>query len=46
MSGKGRQEMQVLKVDFVGVRSDRLDETVALFRDVPGISFTRQTTTG
>jgi catechol 2,3-dioxygenase-like lactoylglutathione lyase family enzyme len=34
--------MTVLKVDFVGIRSDRLDETVALFRDVLGVSVTRQ----
>ena len=35
--------MTVLKVDFVGIRSDRLDETVALFRDVLGVSVNRQT---
>jgi catechol 2,3-dioxygenase-like lactoylglutathione lyase family enzyme len=35
--------MTVLKVDFVGIRSDRLDETVALFRDVLGLSVNRQT---
>jgi hypothetical protein len=35
--------MTVLKVDFVGLRSDRLDETVALFRDVIGVPITRQT---
>jgi catechol 2,3-dioxygenase-like lactoylglutathione lyase family enzyme len=35
--------MTVLKVDFVGIRTDRLDETVALFRDVLGVSVTRQT---
>jgi catechol 2,3-dioxygenase-like lactoylglutathione lyase family enzyme len=35
--------MTVLKVDFVGIRSDRLDETVALFRDVLGVSVDRQT---
>jgi hypothetical protein len=29
--------MAVLKVGFVGIRSDRLDETVALFRDVMGV---------
>src|SRR3984893_5906055 len=34
--------MTVLKVDFVGIRTDRLDETVALFRDVLGVSVTRQ----
>jgi catechol 2,3-dioxygenase-like lactoylglutathione lyase family enzyme len=34
--------MTVLKVDFVGIRSDRLDETVALFRDVLGVTVTRQ----
>jgi len=33
--------MTVLKVDFVGIRSDRLDETVALFRDVLGVSVNR-----
>jgi len=37
------QPMTVLKVDFVGIRSDRLDETVALFRDVLGMSVNRQT---
>lgn len=35
--------MTVLKVGFVGIRSDRLDETVALFRDVLGVSITRHT---
>jgi catechol 2,3-dioxygenase-like lactoylglutathione lyase family enzyme len=35
--------MTVLKVDFVGIRTDRLDETVALFRDVLGLSVNRQT---
>jgi catechol 2,3-dioxygenase-like lactoylglutathione lyase family enzyme len=35
--------MTVLKVDFVGIRSNRLDETVALFRDVLGVSVDRQT---
>jgi catechol 2,3-dioxygenase-like lactoylglutathione lyase family enzyme len=35
--------MTVLKVDFVGIRSDRLDETVTLFRDVLGVSVNRQT---
>ena len=35
--------MTVLKVDFVGIRSDRLDETVALFRDVLGMSVNRRT---
>jgi catechol 2,3-dioxygenase-like lactoylglutathione lyase family enzyme len=35
--------MTVLKVDFVGIRTDRLDETVALFRDVLGVAVTRQT---
>jgi catechol 2,3-dioxygenase-like lactoylglutathione lyase family enzyme len=35
--------MTVLKVDFVGIRSKRLDETVALFRDVLGLSVNRQT---
>ncbi|MBV8105971.1 MAG: VOC family protein [Hyphomicrobiales bacterium] len=29
--------MTVLKVDFVGIRTSRLDETVALFRDVLGV---------
>jgi len=37
------QPMTVLKVDFVGIRSDRLDETVALFRDVLGMSVNRRT---
>jgi hypothetical protein len=35
--------MTVLKVGFVGIRSDRLDETVALFRDVIGVPVTRRT---
>jgi catechol 2,3-dioxygenase-like lactoylglutathione lyase family enzyme len=35
--------MTVLKVGFVGIRTDRLDETVALFRDVLGVSVNRQT---
>jgi catechol 2,3-dioxygenase-like lactoylglutathione lyase family enzyme len=35
--------MTVQKVSFVGIRSDRLAETVALFRDVIGMSVTRQT---
>jgi catechol 2,3-dioxygenase-like lactoylglutathione lyase family enzyme len=35
--------MTVLKVDFVGIRTNRLDETVALFRDVLGVSVNRQT---
>ena len=35
--------MTVQKVDFVGLRSGRLDETVALFRDVMGVPVTRQT---
>jgi catechol 2,3-dioxygenase-like lactoylglutathione lyase family enzyme len=35
--------MTVLKVGFAGIRSDRLDETVALFRDLIGVPVTRQT---
>jgi catechol 2,3-dioxygenase-like lactoylglutathione lyase family enzyme len=35
--------MTVLKVGFVGIRSDRLDETVVLFRDIIGVPVTRQT---
>jgi catechol 2,3-dioxygenase-like lactoylglutathione lyase family enzyme len=35
--------MTVSKVDFVGIRTDRLDETVALFRDILGVSVTRRT---
>jgi catechol 2,3-dioxygenase-like lactoylglutathione lyase family enzyme len=34
--------MTVMRVDFVGIRTDRLDETVALFRDVLGVSVKRQ----
>src|SRR5271167_3021588 len=34
--------MTVLKVDFVGIRTHRLDETVALFRDVLGVPVTRR----
>jgi catechol 2,3-dioxygenase-like lactoylglutathione lyase family enzyme len=33
----------VLKVDFVGIRTNRLDETVALFRDVLGVEVARAT---
>ncbi len=33
--------MAVQKVDFVGIRTHRLDETVALFRDVLGLEVTR-----
>src|SRR5271155_2544800 len=33
--------MTVLKVDFVGIRTHRLNETVALFRDVLGGPVTR-----
>jgi catechol 2,3-dioxygenase-like lactoylglutathione lyase family enzyme len=35
--------MTVLKVDFVGIRSNRLEDTVALFRDVIGVPVARQT---
>ena len=35
--------MTVLKAGLVGIRSDRLDETVALFSDVLGVSVDRQT---
>jgi catechol 2,3-dioxygenase-like lactoylglutathione lyase family enzyme len=35
--------MTVSRVDFVGIRTDRLDETVALFRDVLGVPIARQT---
>jgi hypothetical protein len=35
--------MTALKVSFVGIRSDRLHDTVALFRDVIGVPVTRQT---
>ena len=35
--------MAVLKVDFVGLRTNRLDETVALFRDVLGAPVKRRT---
>ena len=34
--------MTVLKVGFVGIRSDRLDETVGLFLDVMGLPVTWQ----
>jgi catechol 2,3-dioxygenase-like lactoylglutathione lyase family enzyme len=37
------EQSTVVKVDFVGMRTNRLDETVALFRDVLGIPVTRQT---
>ena len=32
--------MPVLKLGFVGIRSDRLHEIVALFRDVIGVPVT------
>jgi catechol 2,3-dioxygenase-like lactoylglutathione lyase family enzyme len=35
--------MPVQRVDFVGIRTDRLNETVALFRDVLSIPVTRKT---
>jgi catechol 2,3-dioxygenase-like lactoylglutathione lyase family enzyme len=35
--------MTVLKVDFVGIRTNRLDETVALFRDVLGVQVAGET---
>jgi catechol 2,3-dioxygenase-like lactoylglutathione lyase family enzyme len=35
--------MTVLKVDVVGIRTNRLDETVALFRDVLGVQVARET---
>ena len=35
--------MTVSKVGFVGIRTDRLDETVALFRDILGMKVSRQT---
>ena len=35
--------MTVLKVGFVGIRTTRLPETVALFRDVLGARITRET---
>jgi catechol 2,3-dioxygenase-like lactoylglutathione lyase family enzyme len=37
------QHSTVVSVDFVGVRTNRFDETVALFRDVMGMPVTRQT---
>ncbi|HWZ36702.1 MAG TPA: hypothetical protein VNY08_00175 [Bradyrhizobium sp.] len=35
--------MTVLNLGFIGIRTDRLDETVALFRDVLGVSINKQT---
>ena len=35
--------MTVSRVDFVGIRTNRLNEMVALFRDVLGVPITRQT---
>ena len=35
--------MTVRKVDFVGIRTSRLHETVALFRDVLGVRVARET---
>ncbi len=42
IAGLGTEDrsMTVLKVGFVEIRSDRLDETVALFRDVIGVPVT------
>src|SRR5262249_39838507 len=40
---RGSGSMTGLRVDFVGIRTDRLNETVALFRDVLGVSVDRQT---
>jgi catechol 2,3-dioxygenase-like lactoylglutathione lyase family enzyme len=37
------EQLTVVKIDFVGMRTNRFDETVALFRDVLGIPPTRQT---
>ena len=34
--------MTIRAIGFVGMRSDRLDETVRLFRDVIGVSVVRQ----
>jgi catechol 2,3-dioxygenase-like lactoylglutathione lyase family enzyme len=34
--------MTVMRVGFVGIRTDRLDETVALFHDVLGVSVKQQ----
>src|SRR5262249_24413583 len=38
-----KRSMTVSKVGFVGIRTDRLDETLALFRDVLGLSVGRRT---
>jgi catechol 2,3-dioxygenase-like lactoylglutathione lyase family enzyme len=35
--------MSVIKVDFVGMRTSRLNETVAMFRDLLGLPVVRQT---
>jgi catechol 2,3-dioxygenase-like lactoylglutathione lyase family enzyme len=35
--------MTVTRVDFVGIRTNRLNETVSLFRDVLGVPVTRRT---
>jgi catechol 2,3-dioxygenase-like lactoylglutathione lyase family enzyme len=35
--------MAVTRLDFVGIRTDRLSEMVAMFRDILGVSVTRQT---
>jgi catechol 2,3-dioxygenase-like lactoylglutathione lyase family enzyme len=34
--------MAVTRVDFVGIRTDRLSEMVAMFRDILGVPVTRQ----
>ena len=35
--------MSVVKVDFVGIRASRLNEMVAMFRDLLGVPLARQT---
>jgi len=35
--------MAVARLDFVGIRTDRLSEMVAMFRDVLGVPITRRT---
>jgi catechol 2,3-dioxygenase-like lactoylglutathione lyase family enzyme len=39
----GERQMTVRKVDFVGIRTSRFNETVALFRDVLGVKIAHET---
>jgi catechol 2,3-dioxygenase-like lactoylglutathione lyase family enzyme len=43
VTAAGNESMTAQKVSFVGLKTDRLRETVALFRDVIGLPVARQT---